>query len=263
MSTIANKTLKLRYIKTSDLHAPLSYSIWRDPDAPVSENYTLIPHDTVPMRVIGMDAHADMLDNYKHLDSDAEFIPDVKACKTHDFHFEFEYVVRDGEFTIENKRFRGGPDKATLRVRFWRLISGPNVDSTYYDMSLTSRDEYNYGCVLLKQLNEGLSEFHRGRSILLPNGKSIISQSRMLRRSPTIRDSPANYGNPLILNEDGETIEVSYDSVYEYYYGMYGSPECGQRERADQDSVAFFPPDDAVVSESERVFSRPSTPTGV
>jgi len=252
MTTIANKTLTLRYIKTSDLHAPLSNSIWRDPDAPVSENYTIIPNDTAPMRAMGMDAHADILDNYK---------PSPDATNYLDF--VFEYVVRDGEFTIENKRFRGGPDKAELRVRFWRLISGPNVDSTYYDMSLTSRNEYNYGCVILKQLNEGLSELHRGRPILLPNGKSIISPSRMLRRSPTIRDSPANYGNPLILNEDGETTEVGYHKVYEYYYGMYGSPECGQRERDDQDSVAFFPPDDAVVSEREGMFSRPPTPTGI
>ena len=254
MSIIANKTLTLRYIKTSDLHAPLSYSIWRDPDAPVSEGYTIIPHDTAPMRAMGMDAHADILDNYK---------PSPDATNYLDF--VFEYVVRDDEFAIENKRFRGGPDKAPLRVRFWRLISGPNVDSIYYDMSLTSRNEYNYGCVLLKQLNEGLSELHRGRSILLPNWKSIISQSRMLRRTPTIRDSPANYGNPLILNEDGEITEVGYHKVYEYYYGMYGSPECGQIERDDQDSVAFFPIEEAKVRENDvvRMFSRPSTPTGI
>ena len=137
--------------------------------------------------------------------------------------------------------------------------------SIYYDMSLTSRNEYNYGCVLLKQLNEGLSELHRGRSILLPNWKSIISQSRMLRRTPTIRDSPANYGNPLILNEDGEITEVGYHKVYEYYYGMYGSPECGQIERDDQDSVAFFPIEEAKVRENDvvRMFSRPPSPTGI
>lgn len=254
-----NKTLTLRYIKTCDLHAPLSHSIWRDPDAPASEGYTIIPHDTAPMRAMGMDAHADILDNYKHSS------PGASNYMTSEADFVFEYVVRDGEFTIENKRCRDGPDKAPLRVRFWRLISGPNVDSTYYDISLTSRNEYNCGCVLLKQLNEGLSDLHRGRFIALPNGESIISSSRMLRRTPTIRDSPANYGNALVLNEDGGMTEVDFDSVYEYYYGMFGSPESGQRERDDQDSVAFFPPDDTTptVSESERVFSRPPSPTGV
>ena len=242
-----NKTLKLRYIKSCDLHAPLSHAIWINS---VGEGYTIIPHDTAPMRAIGMDAQADILDNYKHLSiTEADF--------------EFEYVVRDGEFAIENKRNRDGPDKAPLRVRFWRLISGPNVDSTYYDMSLTSRNEYNYGCVILKQLNEGLSELHRGRFIALPDGRSIIPQSQAFRRSPTIRDSPANYGNPLVLI-NGEITEVDYDSVYDYYYGMYGSPEYGQRERDDQDSVAFFPPT-AVVSEKddEGLFSRPPTPTGI
>jgi hypothetical protein len=254
---MSTTTLRLRYIKTSDLHAPLSHHIWRDPDAPVSEGFTIIPHDTAPMRAIGMDAQADILDNYKHSPAPA---PGASNYMTTDADFVFEYVVRDGEFTIENKRARGGPDKALLRVRFWRLISGPNVDSTYYDMSLTSRNEYNSGCVVLKQLNEGLSQLHRGRFIALPDGRSIISSSRMLRRSPTIRDSPANYGNPLILNEDGEMTEVDYDSVYEYYYGMFGSPECGERERDDQDSVAFFPMT-AVVS--ERVFSRPPSPAGI
>jgi hypothetical protein len=80
----------------------------------------------------------------------------------------------------------------------------------------------------------------------------------MLRRSPTIRDSPANYGNPLILVEGVET-EVDYDSVYDYYYGMYGSPEFGQRERDDQDSVANFPMDEEE-KEDEGIFSRPTTP---
>jgi len=202
-----------------------------------------------------MDAQADILDNYQHFPQNVGYIPDISIYKTHDFCYEFEYVVRDGEFRIENNISRGGPDTAPLRVRFWRLISGPPLDAIYYDMSLTSRNEYNYGCVLLKQLNEGLSELHRGRSILLPNGKSIISQSQALRRSPTIRYSPANYGNPLILNEDGEKVEVDYDIVYEYYYGMYGSPEYGQRERDDQDSVAKFPMD-----EDEGIFSRPTTP---
>ena len=85
----------------------------------------------------------------------------------------------------------------------------------------------------------------------------------MLRRSPTIRDSPANYGNPLIINEDGEKAEVDYDRVYEYYYGMYGSPECGQRERDDQDSVANFPMDEEEgqgQGVDEGIFSRPATP---
>jgi hypothetical protein len=263
-TTIANKTLTLRYIKTSDLHAPLSFSIWRYPGAPVREGYTIIPHDTAPMRRLDMGAQADILDNYKHVPHDADYAADVKVYKTHDFYAEFEYVVRDGEFPIENKRARDGPDKAPLRVRFWRLISGPPIDSFYYDISITSRNnEYNHGCAILKQLNEGLSELHRGRTIMDPCGKKLISQSSMLRRSPTIRDSPANYGNPLILNEDGEITEVEYERVYEYYYGMYGSPECGKRERDDQDAVATFPTDDAEVSESERVFSRPSTPTGV
>ena len=263
-TTIPNKTIKLRYIRTRDLHAPLSFSIWRDPDAPVSEACTILPHDTAPMRALDMGEQADMLDNYKHLPEDAEYVPDIKAFKTHDFYAEFEYVVRDGEFIIENKRSRGGPDKAPLRVRFWRLISGPPVDSFYYDISITSRNnEYNQGCAILKQLNEGLSELHRGRTILDPRGKKLISQSSMLRRSPTIRDSPANYGNPLV-NIDGEITEVDYDSVYEYYYGMYGSPECGKRERDDQDAVAIFPADEyAEVSEREGMFSRPPSPTGI
>jgi hypothetical protein len=256
-TTTTNKTLRLRYIKTSDLHAPLSHAIWK---TPIGDGYTIIPHDTAPMRAIGMDAQADILDNYKHLSAPS---PGATNYLTTEADFVFEYVVRDGEFTIENKRARGGPDKAPLRVRFWRLISGPPVDSFYYDMSLTSRDEHNCGCIVLKQLNEGLSELHRGRFIALPNGRSIISPSQAFRRSPTIRDSPANYGNPLV-NIDGEITEVDYDSVYEYYYGMYGSPEYGQRERDDQDSVAFFPPDDAVVSEREGgVFSRPPSPTGI
>ena len=261
--TTTTKQLMLRYIKTSDLHAPLSNSIWRNPDAPIPDGYTIIPHDTAPMRVMGMDAQADILDNYKHFPHDAAYVSDISIYKTHDFCYEFEYVVRDGEFAIENKRSRGGPDTAPLRVRFWRLVSGPPLDAIYYDMSLTSRNEYNYGCVLLKQLNEGLSELHRGRSILLPDGSSIISPSRMLRRSPTIRDSPANYGNPLIINEDGEKAEVDYDRVYEYYYGMYGSPECGQRERDDQDSVANFPMDEEEgqgQGVDEGIFSRPATP---
>jgi hypothetical protein len=247
----------LRYIKTRNLRAPLSPSIWRIPDAPVPDGYTIIPHDTAPMRAMDMDAQADILDNYKHL-PEVGYIPDISIYKTYDFCYEFEYVIRDGEFAIENKSSRGGPDTAPLRVRFWRLISGPPLDAIYYDMSLTSRNGYNYGCVILKQLNEGLSELHRGRSILLPDGSSIISKSSMLRRSPTIRDSPANYGNPLILVEGVET-EVDYDSVYDYYYGMYGSPEFGQRERDDQDSVANFPMDEEE-KEDEGIFSRPTTP---
>lgn len=261
MTTTTTRKLMLRLIKTSDLHAPLSPSIWRNPDAPIPDGYTIIPHDTAPLRAIGMDAQADILDNYKHLPQ-VGYIPDISVYKTRDFCFEFQYVVRDGEFAIQNKRPYGGPDKVPLRVRFWRMISGPPIDAIYYDMSLTSRNEYNNGCVLLKQLNEGLSELHRGRFIALPNGRSIISPSQAFRRSPTIRDSPANYGNPLV-NIDGEITEVDYDSVYEYYYGMYGSPEYGQRERDDQDAVAFFPPDDAVVSEREGVFSRPPSPTGI
>lgn len=235
MTTKTTKTLELHYIKTRDLHAPLSHSIWKNPDA---EGYTIIPHDMAPLRELEMDEQADLLEKYTRFDYDA----DVSVYK---FNFEFEYVICDDFHPIENKRQTDGPSESLLRTRFWRMISGPHIDSMYYDISTVQRNnEYNYGCVILKQLNEGLSELHRGRYIADPNGNSLISSSCMLRRSPTIRDSPANYGNPLqshVTRTGIEMTEVSYDSVYEYYYGMFGSPERGKRERDDQDAVAIFP----------------------
>ena len=245
MTTTITKTLELHYIKTCNLHAPLSPSIWKNPDAPVAEGYTMIPYDMAPLRELEMDEQADLLEKYPRFPYDAEYIPDVSVYKVHKFNFGFEYVICDGFHPIENKRQTGGPSEALLRTRFWRMISGPPIYSMYYDISTVQRNnEYNYGCVILKQLNEGLSELHRGRYIANPDGNSLISSSRMLRRSPTIRDSPANYGNPLQsrVTRDGiEMTEVSYDSVYEYYYGMFGSPECGKIERDDQDAVAIFP----------------------
>ena len=114
--------------------------------------------------------------------------------------------------------------------------------------------EFNYGCVVLRMLNdslpldEGLSdnerliqkELIRGRYIANKTGRSIIKQATGLRRSPTIR-GPANCGNPMI---DGE--EVLYESVgYWYNYGMYGSPDFGKyaQERDYQDAVVEFPVD--------------------
>ena len=249
------KTIELHYMKSCRLHAPLSPSIWSIPGAPIPGNYTIIPHDMTQLRNMGMDVHANKLEAYKRFDYEAEF-PDGSNCEVHKFNFQFEYAIRDGDFTVQNRRPYGRPEKVPLRVRFWRMIAGPPIDSFYYDISLTSRNEYNFGCVILKQLNEGLSELHRGRSILRPDGTSMIPKSCLLRRSPTIRDSPANYGNPLVLFE-GETTEMDYDRIYEYYYGMYGSQEYGQRERDDQDAVANFPMDE---EEGKGIFSRPATP---
>ncbi len=234
------KTLELHYIKTRRLHDPLSPSIWKNPDAPLPDRdaRTLIPHDMAPLRALGMDEQADLLEGYKRFDYDAKYIPDVSIYEVHKFNFEFEYVVRDSMQPIQNKRQSGGPAYALLRTRFWRLVSGPQTDSMYYDISLTQRNnEYNYGCAILKQLNEGMSELHRGRYIADLAGNSMITRSCVLRRSPTIRDSPTNCGNPLVGDDN---TEVDYDSVYEYYYGMFGSPECGKRERDDQDDIAIF-----------------------
>lgn len=114
--------------------------------------------------------------------------------------------------------------------------------------------EFNYGCVVLRMLNdslpldEGLSdderliqkELNRGRYIANRNGRSIIKQATGLRRSPTIR-GPANCGNPIIGGE-----EVLYESAgYWYNYGMYGSPDPGKyaEERDAQDAVVEFPVD--------------------
>ena len=221
-----NKTIELHYIKTRRLHDALSPSIWKHPDIVIPDDaLTLIPRDMAPLRALCMDEQADLVESY---------FDDMSVHK-----FVFEYVVRDGMHPIQNKRWSDGPDDALLRTRFWRLISGPPITSMYYDISLTHHNnEYNYGCVVLKQLNEGLSDLHRGRYIADPAGNSIIAMSCMLRRSPLIRDSPANCGNPLV--GDDKKTEVDYDSVYEYYFGMYGSPEYGKRERDDQDSVAIF-----------------------
>ena len=240
MTTTITKTLELHYIKTCNLHAPLSPSIWKNPDAPVAEGYTMIPYDMAPLRELEMDEQADLLEKYPRFPYDAEYIPDVSVYKVHKFNFGFEYVICDGFHPIENKRQTGGPSEALLRTRFWRMISGPPIYSMYYDISTVQRNnEYNYGCVILKQLNEGLSELHRGRYIEdISSGRSIniIPKSAILRRSNTIRNRPANYGNPLI--GDDKT-EVDYDSVYQ---GAFGSANRDiDREKEDQYAVAIFP----------------------
>ena len=114
--------------------------------------------------------------------------------------------------------------------------------------------ESNYGCAVLRTLNESLVSgdelsydekerkmyFIRGRYIANQNGKCIIKQATGLRRCPRIR-GPANCGNPIVGGE-----EVLYEAAgYWYDYGMYGSPDPGKyaQERDDQDSVIEFPVD--------------------
>lgn len=114
--------------------------------------------------------------------------------------------------------------------------------------------EFNYGCVVLRMLNDSLpldeglndneiiikKELIRGRYIANKTGRSIIKQATGLRRSPTIR-GPANCGNPIIGGE-----EVLYETAgYWYNYGMYGFPDPGKyaEERDYQDAVVEFPVD--------------------
>lgn len=139
-----NKTIKIRYIKS--IH-PLS------PLIPRGSGYTLIPHDTAPLRELGMNEQADILDSYPHFPHDAEYIPDVSIYLTHDFYFEFEYVKRDDDTKIVDN--------------IWRLVSGPNIESIYCDKSKNGKDEYNFRFVLLEQLNEGMSELEKGRYLII------------------------------------------------------------------------------------------------
>ena len=114
------------------------------------------------------------------------------------------------------------------------------IDSAYKN-NLGGFREFNYGCVLLKTLNESLelSEFMRGRYIANEKGQSVIQGSTVLRRSPRVI-GPINCGNPLIDGDD----EVSYEAAgYFYDYGMYGRRDPGMyaQERDDQDAVIEFP----------------------
>ena len=127
------------------------------------------------------------------------------------------------------------------------------IDSAF-KTSFGGFNEFNYGCAVLRMLNDSLpldaglsdnekmikKELIRGRYIANKNARSIIKQATGLRRSPTIR-GPANCGNPIIGGE-----EVLYESAgYWYNYGMYGFPDLGQyaQERDDQDAVVEFPVD--------------------
>jgi hypothetical protein len=114
------------------------------------------------------------------------------------------------------------------------------IDSAYKN-KLGGFREFNYGCVLLKILNESLelSEFMRGRYIANEKGQSIIQGSTVLRRSPRVI-GPINCGNPVINGGD----EVIYEAAgYFYDYGMYGRRDPGTyaQERDDQDAVIEFP----------------------
>ena len=114
------------------------------------------------------------------------------------------------------------------------------IDSAYKN-KLGGFREFNYGCVLLKILNESLelSEFMRGRYIANEKGHSIIQGSTVLRRSPRVI-GPINCGNPVINGGD----EVIYEAAgYFYDYGMYGRRDPGTyaQERDDQDAVIEFP----------------------
>lgn len=130
-----------------------------------------------------------------------------------------------------------------------------HIDSSYKTGFGGGFREFNFGCVVLKWLNDSLtmsddlSEYDkviqevlmRGRYVANPKGWSIIQSSTVLRRSPRIR-GPSNCGNPMIgENRDNE---VLYEVAgYWYEYGMYGSPDTGlyMRERDDQDAVVEFP----------------------
>ena len=207
---MTTKTLTLSFIQTADV--PSSPYRWIPPDAVPLPGITLVPDDTKKLRLT----------------------TDIQTGV-----FEFEYVVRDGTYDRENPYDRVNPRPVKMRVRFWRLKKSQHmVDAAFCDRDHSN--EYNFGCGVLKTLNEGLGWLHRGRYIANSEGKSIIQVSNLLRRSPTVKDSPYNYGNPLMgPNEDEET---EYDAAgFEYYYGMFGSKEYGMTERDDQDAVAIFP----------------------
>lgn len=137
-----NKIIKIRYIKSSKLTNTPS------PLNPTGQGYTLIPHDTAPLRALGMNAQADILDSYPHFPHDAEFVSDVNKYVTHDFYFEFEYARCE---------------RSQTNINIWILVSGPNIDTVYHHMSEDCKDEYNFRRVLLEQLNDGLSELQLGR----------------------------------------------------------------------------------------------------
>ena len=211
------KTITIACIPTND-RIP---SIWDYNTDRRFEGVTLIPTDMSMLAEYDMKPQEAVLTGY------------AENAKL--FEFNFEYVTRDGFHPCENAR-RGEPD-VELRTHFWRQVSGdPKIDFAWSERSNTGRKEFNYGCSLLKQLNEGLSHMRRGRYIANIEGKSVICQSTMLRRSPTV-NGPYNCGNPLVGTEK---TEVDYDTVYEYYYGMYGTKESGMTERDDQDAVATF-----------------------
>jgi hypothetical protein len=144
-------------------------------------------------------------------------------------------------------------DELVSYVGVGKSSTNIQIDSAF-KTSFGGFHEFNYGCAVLRMLNdslpldEGLSdnekiikkELIRGRYISNQNGRSIIKQATGLRRSPTIR-GPANCGNPIIGGE-----EVLYESAgYWYNYGMYGFPDLGKyaQERDDQDAVVEFPVD--------------------
>jgi hypothetical protein len=234
-------TLTLAYIPS----AAVKESRWDYPGAPEYTNYTLIPDnlDEMTKQLTNYDGSMDTM--YEELKAEMEGYDGLKAKAE----FVFEYVVREDEFKVENMGWgKDKPPDATLRVRFWRLKSGPMIDKMY--CCRTHNKEFNFGCSLLRQLNNILSQtlsldyklkdLLRGRYIANSEGKSVIQLTNILRPSPTIK-GPANYGNPIVLGYNGKEEEVDYDSVYEYYYGMYGSPEYDKQERDDQTAVATFP----------------------
>lgn len=234
-------TLTLAYIPS----AAVKESRWDYPGAPKYTNFTLIPSnlDEMTKELTNYDGTPDAM--YEELKAEIESYDGVKV----EAEFVFEYVVRDGFFSVDNMGTgRDKPPDAKLRVRFWRLKTGPTIDKAY--CCRTHNKEFNFGCCLLRQLNNTLSQMLsldkklqerlRGRYIANVEGENIIQASSMMRRSPTIK-GPANYGNPIIVRYDEVEEEVDYDSVYEYYYGMYGSPEYDKQERDDQDAVATFP----------------------
>jgi hypothetical protein len=205
MKIITTKTATLKYVRTTNDDMRRAYP-----------TITLIPDDTTNMNKCGI----------------TTVFNDVNTET-----FTFEYVICDGYFDKENAYESTKPVK--MRVRFWRLKPSEYiVDSAFYEKVITR--EYNFGCELLKALNEGLTHFHRGRYIANNLGESIIHKSEILRRIPTVKDSPYNYGNPLMGPNEDE--EMDYDEAgFKNYYGMFGSKDLGQTERDDQDAVALFP----------------------
>jgi len=141
-------------------------------------------------------------------------------------------------------------DELVSYVGVGKSATNLQIDSAF-KTSFGGFHEFNYGCAVLRILNDSLpldeglngneiiikKELIRGRYIANKNGRSIIKQATGLRRSPTIR-GPANCGNPIIGGE-----EVLYETAgYWYNYGMYGFPDLGKyaQERDDQDAVAEF-----------------------